>query len=114
MSADRVPPQSLESERALLGALLLKPDAIHDVLDTIYPQSFYAEKHRLRFGAMSELAQRSEPIDLLSLSERNVRYYMLEKKKQMMNLKKETPAERILNTLKKCSYNIGSNIFIMQ
>ncbi len=39
--------------------------------------------------------------NLLSLSERNVRYYMLEKKKQMMNLKKETPAERILNTLKK-------------
>ena len=39
--------------------------------------------------------------NLLSLSERNVRYYMLERKKQMMNLKKETPAERILNTLKK-------------
>jgi replicative DNA helicase len=70
MAADRVPPQSLESERALLGALLLKPDAIHDVLDTIYPSSFYAEKHRLIFGVMSELAQRSEPIDLLSLSER--------------------------------------------
>ena len=67
---DRVPPQSLESERALLGALLLKPDAIHDVSDLIRPDSFYAEKHRLIFGAMSELAQRGEPIDLLSLSER--------------------------------------------
>jgi len=39
--------------------------------------------------------------NLLSLSERNVKYYMLEKKKQMLNVKKETPAERILNTLKK-------------
>src|SRR3989338_7200886 len=67
---DRVPPQSLESERALIGALLLKPDAIHDVSDLIRPDSFYAEKHRLIFGAMSELAQRSEPIDQLSLSER--------------------------------------------
>ena len=41
----RVPPQSLESERALLGALLLKPDVIHDVGDTIRGDSFYAGKH---------------------------------------------------------------------
>ncbi len=70
MATDRVPPQSLESERALLGALLLKPDAIHDVSDLVHPDSFYAEKHRLIFGAMRELADRGEPIDLLSLSER--------------------------------------------
>ncbi len=71
MSAvDRVPPQSLESERALLGALLLKPDAIYDVSDIVGPDSFYAEKHRLIFAAMRELTERSEPIDLLSLSER--------------------------------------------
>lgn len=69
-TADRVPPQSLESERALLGALLLKPDAIHDVSDTIKPESFYAEKHRIIFSTMRELADRGEPIDQLSLSER--------------------------------------------
>ena len=78
MASDRVPPQSLESERALLGALLLKPDVIHDVLDSINPTSFYSEKHRIIFGAMSELAQRSEPIDLLSLSERMQNQGMLE------------------------------------
>ncbi len=66
----RVPPQSLESERALLGALLLKPDAIHDVSDLIHAESFYAEKHRTIFGAMRELADRGEPIDQLSLSAR--------------------------------------------
>ncbi len=66
----RIPPQSLESERALLGALLLKPDAIHDVSDTIHTDSFYAEKHRLIFEAMRALSDRGEPIDLLSLSER--------------------------------------------
>lgn len=69
-SSDRVPPQSLESERALLGALLLRPDAIHDVSDLIRHDSFYAEKHRLIFGAMRELSERGEPIDQLSLSER--------------------------------------------
>ena len=61
MATDRVPPQSLESERALLGALLLKPDSIHDVLDVIRPNSFYAEKHRLIFGEMSE-----PPLPLMS------------------------------------------------
>lgn len=67
---DRVPPQSLESERALLGALLLKPDAIHDVSDLIQADSFYAEKHRLIFTAMRELTDKGDPIDLLSLSQR--------------------------------------------
>ncbi|MFA4846280.1 MAG: DnaB-like helicase N-terminal domain-containing protein, partial [Patescibacteria group bacterium] len=60
MASDRVPPQSLESERALLGALLLKPDAIHDVSDLVFSHSFYAEKHRLIFGTMRELADRGE------------------------------------------------------
>lgn len=66
----RVPPQSLDSERALLGALLLKPDAIHDVADLVRAESFYAEKHRAIFEGMLELSERGEPIDLLSLSER--------------------------------------------
>lgn len=69
-TGDRVPPQSLEAERALLGSLLLKPDAIHDVSDLIHPESFYAEKHRHIFSAMQELSGRGEPIDLLSLGER--------------------------------------------
>ena len=76
---DRIPPQSLESERALLGALLLKPDAIHDVSDLISAESFYAEKHRLIFNAMRELADRGEPIDLLSLSERLAGQGLLER-----------------------------------
>ncbi|HEX5774809.1 MAG TPA: replicative DNA helicase [Candidatus Paceibacterota bacterium] len=66
----RVPPQSLDAERALLGALLLKPDAIHDIADAVRADSFYAEKHRLIYEAMRELVDRGEPIDVLSLSER--------------------------------------------
>lgn len=69
-SVSRIPPQSLESERALLGALLLKPDALHDIADLVRPESFYADKHRLIFECMRELAERGEPIDILSLSER--------------------------------------------
>lgn len=66
----RVPPQSIDSERALLGALLLKPEALHDISDTVRADSFYAEKHRTIFETMRELSERGEPIDLLSLSER--------------------------------------------
>lgn len=66
----RIPPQSLESERGLLGALLQKPDAIHDVADMVKGDSFYAEKHKHIFEAMRELVDRGEPIDLLSLSEK--------------------------------------------
>ncbi len=78
-SSDRIPPQSIESERALLGALLLKPDAIHDVSDLIHSDSFYAEKHRLIFAAMRELADRGEPIDQLSLSEKLQNQGLLER-----------------------------------
>jgi replicative DNA helicase len=68
--ATRIPPQSLEAERGLLGALMMKPEALHDVSDTVRPESFYAEKHRTIFETMRELSDRGEPIDLLSLSER--------------------------------------------
>lgn len=76
---DRVPPQSLESERALLGALLLKPDALHDVADLVRPESFYAEKHKIIFETMRELSERGEPIDLVSLTERLVGKGLLER-----------------------------------
>ncbi len=75
----RIPPQSLESERALLGSLLLKPDAIHDVADLIRADSFYAERHRIIFDAMLELSTRGEPIDLLSLGEKLTSKGLLER-----------------------------------
>jgi replicative DNA helicase len=69
-SATRIPPQSLDSERGLLGALLLKPDAMHDVADLVRGDSFYAEKHRIIYETMRELVDRGEPIDILTLTER--------------------------------------------
>lgn len=64
----RVPPQNIESERALLGSLMLRPEGIHDVIDIINDESFYAERHRLIWRAMRELLTKGSPIDLLSLS----------------------------------------------
>ncbi len=64
----RVPPQNIDSERALLGSIMLKPEFMHDVIDLISPNSFYVEKHNLIYEAMLKLFQKTEPIDLLSVS----------------------------------------------
>jgi len=66
----RVPPQSLDSERALLGAIMTKADVLHDILDTVAARSFYSEKHQHIFRSMIELHDKGEPIDVLSVSNR--------------------------------------------
>lgn len=64
----RIPPQSIDSEQAVLGSIMLRKDAMHEVEDMITPDSFYVEKNRKIFNAMLELASKNEPIDMLSLS----------------------------------------------
>lgn len=55
---------------ALLGSVMLRPDAIYEILDIVNPQSFYFEKHRMIFETMLDLFGKHQPIDLLSLSTR--------------------------------------------
>jgi replicative DNA helicase len=64
----RVPPHNLEAERALLGAIFLKPDVMHDVAVTIHPESFYADKHAQIYQAIFEVFTKGDPIDILSIS----------------------------------------------
>ncbi len=64
----RIPPQSINSEQAVLGSIMLRKDAMHEVEDVLIPDSFYVEKHKIIFNSMLELAQKNEPIDMLSLS----------------------------------------------
>lgn len=65
---DRLPPQDLEAEKALLGSIMLRPDVVFDVLDSINPDSFYSERHKVIFKAMLDLASKREPIDLLTVT----------------------------------------------
>ncbi len=55
---------------ALLGSVMLRPDAIYEILDIVNTQSFYFEKHRMIFETMLDLFGKHQPIDLLSLSTR--------------------------------------------
>lgn len=63
----RLPPQSLESEKAFLGALMIRPEAMLESADVISPDAFYAEKHRLIYRACLALFNKSEPIDVESV-----------------------------------------------
>ncbi len=64
----RTPPHNLDAERALLGAIILKPEAMHDVSVTVYPESFYADKHKEIFRAVLDIFMQGDPIDLLSVA----------------------------------------------
>ena len=75
----RLPPQNIESEKALLGSILLRPEGMHEVIDIISAHSFYSEKHRIIFEAMLELFAKGDPIDFLSLSSRLKEKKLLEK-----------------------------------
>jgi replicative DNA helicase len=65
----RVPPQSLEAEESVLGGVLLENGALDRVIELLRPEDFYRSTHRKIFRAMLELAERTEPVDLITLSE---------------------------------------------
>lgn len=64
----RIPPQDLDMEKALLGALMLNPQAMYEVADVIGVDSFYAGRHRTIFEAMLSLYTKGEPIDVVTVS----------------------------------------------
>jgi len=66
----RVPPQSLEAEKALLGSIMMRPEVMYDLTDIVNDSVFYVDRHRLIWLAMMELHKKANPIDLLSLSSR--------------------------------------------
>ena len=65
-----VPPQAVELEEAVLGALMLEKDSIIAVQEYITPSAFYTEEHRLIFQAIESLSAELKPIDLYTVTER--------------------------------------------
>lgn len=64
----RIPPQDIEVEAAVLGALMLESDAIHKVTGIISAESFYVDKHRKIYRAVRSLSEANHPIDLLTVT----------------------------------------------
>ena len=66
----RTAPHNIEAEQALLGAILLKPDVMHDISVSVFPESFYANKHRIIYESILATFTKGDPIDLVSISSR--------------------------------------------
>ena len=66
--AGRVPPQDLNAEKSLLGAILLSDAAFPDILERIKYTDFYDKKHGIIFHAMTKLYESHRPIDLMTLA----------------------------------------------
>ena len=64
----KVPPQAIELEEAVLGALMLEKDALTSVIDILKVESFYKEAHKVIFQAILDLFTESQPIDLLTVT----------------------------------------------
>ncbi len=69
-SLDRVPPQNLDAEQGVLGSMLLDRDAIARVVELIRAEDFYRDAHRRIFEAMTDLFERGEPVDLITVTDR--------------------------------------------
>ncbi|NJD56846.1 MAG: replicative DNA helicase [Nitrospirae bacterium] len=65
---DKIPPQNIEAEQSVLGAILLDNDALHEAVELLKADDFYRESHRKIYQAMSELYSRNEPVDLITLN----------------------------------------------
>ena len=64
----RIPPQATDLEEVVLGALMLEKNAVNAVIDILTPEVFYKESHRLIYTAIKELFAKSEPIDILTVT----------------------------------------------
>ena len=75
----RIPPHNLDAERAVLGAILLEGrETLPRVIELLKPSDFYTEAHRLTYQGMLTLFNRSEPVDVLTLTEELRRSEQLE------------------------------------
>src|SRR4030042_4045978 len=66
---DRLPPQNLEAEQSVLGAILIDNNALPRCLEILDPEDFYKGSHRKIFFAMTDLFDKNEPIDLITLTD---------------------------------------------
>ncbi len=69
MLIDRIPPQNIEAEQAVLGAMLIKKEAISEVVTILIGTDFYRDAHRIIFDAMLELFNKNEAVDLITITE---------------------------------------------
>ncbi|MGB2762040.1 MAG: replicative DNA helicase [Minisyncoccales bacterium] len=120
---EKLPPQNIEAEKSLLGSLMIDKNAIVKVIDFLQSKDFYQGIHQQIYQAMTELFERKEPVDLLSVSNRLKEKEQLEaiggnsyltqlinsvpNALHVINYAKIAQRKRILRDLISASYEIG-------
>ncbi|MGV3487748.1 MAG: replicative DNA helicase [Tuberibacillus sp.] len=66
--ADRTPPQNIEAEQAVLGAIFLEPQALATASETLLPDDFYRTSHQRIYQVMLDLSERGEPVDVVTVT----------------------------------------------
>ena len=66
-ASGHIPPQNVEAEKSLLGAILISEESLPDVTEIVSPKDFYDERHRHIYSAMWSLYERHRPVDLLTV-----------------------------------------------
>ncbi len=91
MSA-KLPPQNLEAERSVLGALLIDNDVVFKISDILNPEDFYKNEHKIIYEAMMDLSQNRQPIDVLTLTD------LLEKRKKLKEVGGASYVSEVVNS----------------
>ena len=69
LQGGKLPPQAVDLEEAVLGALMLEKEAVNTAIDILQPKSFYKETHQKIFSVIQDLFQGSEPVDILTVTQ---------------------------------------------
>jgi replicative DNA helicase len=67
--AGKIPPQNIDAEKSLLGAVLIDEETLADISEHVSPKDFYDKRHATIFGAMMRLYEHHRPVDLLTLTD---------------------------------------------
>ena len=67
--AGKIPPQNLDAEKSLLGAVLIDEETLADISEHVTSKDFYEKRHAIIYAAMIRLYERHKPVDLLTLTE---------------------------------------------
>ena len=67
--AGKVPPQNVDAEMSLLGAVLIDEDTLADISEHVKPHDFYDRRHGVIYDAIMRLFEKNKPVDLLTLTD---------------------------------------------
>lgn len=67
--AGKIPPQNIDAEKSLLGAVLIDEETLADISEHVTPKDFYEKRHAIIYGGMMRLYEKHKPVDLLTLTE---------------------------------------------